>query len=56
VLAWFSPVSYAADLLYKGLGFKDYFGVAVDVLMLARVHRGDVLVERGSHARLEQIV
>ena len=34
VLSWFSPVSYAADLLYKGLGFKDYFGVAIDVLML----------------------
>jgi ABC-2 type transport system permease protein len=34
VLAWFSPVSYAADLLYKGLGFKDYFGVLVSSLML----------------------
>jgi ABC-2 type transport system permease protein len=34
VLAWFSPVSYAADLCYKGLGFQDYFGVLVDVLML----------------------
>jgi len=34
VLSWFSPVSYAADLLYKGLGFKDYFGVLIDVLML----------------------
>jgi len=34
VLSWFSPVSYAVDLLNKGLGFKDYFGVTVDVLML----------------------
>jgi len=34
VLSWFSPVSYAADLLYKGLGFKDYFGMLTDVLML----------------------
>jgi ABC-2 type transport system permease protein len=34
VLAWFSPVSYCADLLYKGLGFKTYFGVLVDALML----------------------
>lgn len=34
VLSWFSPVSYCADLLYKGLGFKTYFGVLVDVLML----------------------
>jgi ABC-2 type transport system permease protein len=34
VLAWFSPVSYAADLLYKGLGFKDYFGVLISSLML----------------------
>jgi ABC-2 type transport system permease protein len=34
VLAWFSPVSYAADLLYKGMGFKAYFGVVVSTLML----------------------
>lgn len=34
VLSWFSPVSYAADLLYKALGFKDYFGVLVSSLML----------------------
>jgi ABC-2 type transport system permease protein len=34
VLAWFSPVSYAADLLNKGLGFKHYFGVPTDLLML----------------------
>ena len=34
VLSWFSPVSYAADLLYKGLGFNDYFGVLTDLLML----------------------
>lgn len=34
VLSWFSPVSYAADLFYKGLGFKDYFGTVIDVLML----------------------
>jgi ABC-2 type transport system permease protein len=34
VLAWFSPVSYAADLLYKGMGFQAYFGVLVSSLML----------------------
>lgn len=34
VLAWFSPVSYVTDLLYKGLGFADYFGVLVSTLML----------------------
>jgi ABC-2 type transport system permease protein len=34
VLAWFSPVSYVADLLYKALGFKDYFGMLVSSLML----------------------
>ena len=34
VLSWFSPVSYCADMLYKGLGFKDYFGVLTSSLML----------------------
>ena len=34
VLAWFSPVSYCADLLYKALGFKNYFGMLVSSLML----------------------
>jgi ABC-2 type transport system permease protein len=34
VIAWFSPVSYATDLLYKGLGFQDYFGTVVSVMML----------------------
>jgi ABC-2 type transport system permease protein len=34
VIAWFSPVSYATDLLYKGLGFQDYFGTPVSVAML----------------------
>ncbi len=34
VLSWFSPVSYAADLLYKGLGYRDYFGMLVSSLML----------------------
>ncbi len=34
VLAWFSPVSYAADLAYKGMGFQAYFGVLVSCLML----------------------
>jgi ABC-2 type transport system permease protein len=34
VLAWFSPVSYAADLLYKGMGFQSYFGVLISSLML----------------------
>jgi len=34
VLAWFSPVSYCADLLYKALGFQDYFGILTSSLML----------------------
>jgi ABC-2 type transport system permease protein len=34
VLAWFSPVSYCTDLLYGGLGFQEYFGIAVSSLML----------------------
>ena len=34
VIAWFSPVSYAVDLLRRGLGFKDYFGPVVSSLML----------------------
>src|SRR5450756_1455082 len=34
VIAWFSPVSYCTDLLYQGLGFRDYFGMLTSVLML----------------------
>jgi ABC-2 type transport system permease protein len=34
VLAWFSPVSYCADMLYQGLGFKYYFGMLTSCLML----------------------
>ena len=34
VIAWFSPLSYATDLIYQGLGFQDYFGTVVSVLML----------------------
>jgi ABC-2 type transport system permease protein len=34
VLAWFSPVSYCTDLLYKGLGFPNYWEMWVSCLML----------------------
>jgi ABC-2 type transport system permease protein len=34
VLAWFSPVSYCTDLLYKGLGFQNYWDMWVSCLML----------------------
>lgn len=34
VLAWFSPVSYITDLLYKGLGFNNYWDMWVSCLML----------------------
>jgi ABC-2 type transport system permease protein len=34
VIAWCSPVSYAVDLLRRGLGFKDYFGPVISSLML----------------------
>lgn len=34
VVSWFSPVSYAVDLLRRGLGFGDYFGPATSSLML----------------------
>lgn len=34
VISWFSPVSYAVDLLRRGLGFKDYFGPVTSSLML----------------------
>lgn len=31
VLAWFSPLSYPTDLLYRGLGFSHYFNLALDI-------------------------
>ncbi|MHB8895886.1 MAG: ABC transporter permease, partial [Candidatus Geothermincolia bacterium] len=34
VLAWFSPVSYCTDLLYKGLGFQNYWSMWISCLML----------------------
>ena len=34
VIAWFSPVSYCADLINAGLGFRDYFGMLTNILML----------------------
>jgi len=33
VLAWFSPLSYPTDLLYRGLGFQSYFNMAFSILM-----------------------
>lgn len=34
VIAWFSPVSYYTDMLYRGLGFKGYFDPLVSTIML----------------------
>jgi ABC-2 type transport system permease protein len=34
VITWFSPVSYAVDLLRSGLGFRNYFGVLLSSLFL----------------------
>ncbi len=33
VLAWFSPLSYPTDLLYRGLGFQSYFNMVLCILM-----------------------
>ncbi|MDD5747443.1 MAG: ABC transporter permease [Actinomycetota bacterium] len=34
IVSWFSPVSYATDLIRCGLGFKDYFGPLISSLVL----------------------
>lgn len=34
VITWFSPVSYAVDLLRSGLGFRNYFGILLSSLFL----------------------
>jgi ABC-2 type transport system permease protein len=33
VLAWFSPLSYTTDLLYRGLGFAHYFNMLTCILV-----------------------